>query len=384
MVPTMIAMMLDHPEFRPERLASLRDLVYGASPMPAALLERLLTTLPDLNLWQGYGMTECSVGADVAHRRRPPPGRRDPALGRSAGRSASSVAIRDAEGDLVARRARTVRCAHGRQLHARVLEPPEQTGRRVPRRLVPHRRRRPPRRTTATCYLVDRVKDMIVTGGENVYSIEVENAISTHPAVAAGRRDRHPPRPCGVSRCTRSSCCDRAHRRTEDEIKDHARESIAGYKVPKSVEFRTEPLPLSGALKPLKRELRPTGNTRSAERRIGPMRDQSPPGRGQPAADQRVVPPYVEAVSLIEGLEQLPPVDVVSVEPRGRHDGRDAPHGGRRRSGPGPLPRHALHRDDVSALLLCASPTQQVRARTIHSRRPSRSAKQSSPRSTTT
>ena len=43
---------------------------------------------------------------------------------------------------------------------------------------------------------------------------------------------------------------------TEDEIKDHARASIAGYKVPKSVEFRTEPLPLSGALKPLKRELR--------------------------------------------------------------------------------------------------------------------------------
>jgi long-chain acyl-CoA synthetase len=43
---------------------------------------------------------------------------------------------------------------------------------------------------------------------------------------------------------------------TEDEIKDHARTTIAGYKVPKSVEFRTEPIPLSGALKPLKLELR--------------------------------------------------------------------------------------------------------------------------------
>ena len=43
---------------------------------------------------------------------------------------------------------------------------------------------------------------------------------------------------------------------TEDDIRDHARETIAGYKVPKSVEFRAEPIPLSGALKPLKRELR--------------------------------------------------------------------------------------------------------------------------------
>ena len=43
---------------------------------------------------------------------------------------------------------------------------------------------------------------------------------------------------------------------TVDQIKEHARGSIAGYKVPKSVEFRTEPIPLSGALKPLKRELR--------------------------------------------------------------------------------------------------------------------------------
>ena len=38
----------------------MRDLVYGASPMPAALLDRLKGTFPDVNLWQGYGMTECS------------------------------------------------------------------------------------------------------------------------------------------------------------------------------------------------------------------------------------------------------------------------------------------------------------------------------------
>jgi long-chain acyl-CoA synthetase len=46
------------------------------------------------------------------------------------------------------------------------------------------------------------------------------------------------------------------HEATDDELQEHARKTIAGYKVPKSIEFRTEPIPLSGALKPLKRELR--------------------------------------------------------------------------------------------------------------------------------
>jgi len=103
-------------------------------------------------------------------------------------------------------------------------------------------------------FLVDRVKDMIVTGGENVYSTEVEHAIADHPAVLqvavigipanSGRsraRDRRPAR-----RMTA----------TADEIIAHARQSIAGYKAPKGVEFRAEPLPLSGAMKVLKKDLR--------------------------------------------------------------------------------------------------------------------------------
>ena len=104
-------------------------------------------------------------------------------------------------------------------------------------------------------YVVDRVKDMIVTGGENVYSVEVENAISTHPAVAQ----------VAVIGIPHDTLVEQVHAivvvhpgatATEDEIKAHARQTIGGYKVPKSVEFRSEPLPLSGALKPLKRELR--------------------------------------------------------------------------------------------------------------------------------
>jgi len=61
MVPTMIGMMFAHESYRPERLATMRQLAYGASPMPDAILDRLLSELPDLELIQGYGMTECSA-----------------------------------------------------------------------------------------------------------------------------------------------------------------------------------------------------------------------------------------------------------------------------------------------------------------------------------
>ena len=104
-------------------------------------------------------------------------------------------------------------------------------------------------------FLVDRVKDMIVTGGENVYSAEVENAISLHDAVAQ----------VAVIGIPHDTWGEQVHaivvltpgaEATAEELQEFCRDKIAGYKVPKSVEFRTEPLPLSGALKILKRELR--------------------------------------------------------------------------------------------------------------------------------
>jgi long-chain acyl-CoA synthetase len=94
-----------------------------------------------------------------------------------------------------------------------------------------------------------------VTGGENVYSIEVERAIDSHPAVAQVAVIGIPHDIWGEQVHAIVVLHPGAHA-TEDEIKTYARRSIAGYKVPKSVEFRAEPLPLSGSLKPVKVELR--------------------------------------------------------------------------------------------------------------------------------
>ena len=103
-------------------------------------------------------------------------------------------------------------------------------------------------------FIVDRVKDMIVTGGENVYSVEVEKAIALHPAVAA----------CAVIGVPDEKFGERVHAvvvlqpgasLTEAELTDFCRDQIANYKLPRSVEV-VEELPVSGAGKILKRELR--------------------------------------------------------------------------------------------------------------------------------
>ena len=253
MVPTMIAMVLNHADFRPGRLESLRDLVYGASPMPAALLERIMTTFPEMNLSQGYGMTECSsiltflTAAD--HRRGGP-------ILRSAGRPmiGVSISVRRKDDTVAAPGENGEICARGGNFMREYWKQPELT--ETAFRGGWYRTGDAGHLDAAGyLYLVDRVKDMIVTGGENVYSIEVENAISTHPAVEQVAVIGIP-HPVWGEQVHAIIVLRPGLAATEDEIKEHARASIAGYKVPKSVEFRTESLPLSGALKPLKLELR--------------------------------------------------------------------------------------------------------------------------------
>jgi long-chain acyl-CoA synthetase len=253
MVPTMIALVLNHPQFEAKQLGSLRDLVYGAAPMPAALLARVMELLPDVNLWQGYGMTECSsiltMLSDADHRRGGD-------ILRSAGRPTIGInlSVRDDDDKVVPTGMNGEICARGGNFMREYWKRAEMTetafrGGWYHTGDVGHVD------SEGYLYLVDRLNDMIVSGGENVYSIEVENAISTHPSVDQ----------VAVIGIPHALWGEQVHAivvlrpgmaATGEEITDHARTTIAGYKVPKSVEFRTEPIPLSGALKPLKRELK--------------------------------------------------------------------------------------------------------------------------------
>jgi long-chain acyl-CoA synthetase len=104
-------------------------------------------------------------------------------------------------------------------------------------------------------YVVDRMKDMIISGGENVYSAEVENAIHQHPAVKECAVIGIPHEKWG-EQVHAIICLEDGQSLDEAALIAHCRALIANYKCPRSVEFRSETLPISGAGKILKAELR--------------------------------------------------------------------------------------------------------------------------------
>ncbi len=253
MVPTMVGMLLNHEAFQPDRMTSLRKLTYGASPMPAALLDRLLAAFPELDIYQGYGMTEASAVLTVL-------GPEEHRVGgerlRSAGKELRGVvlSIQNAEGKIVGPRETGEVCARAGNFMREYWKRPDATAEAF-RDGWYHTGDAGFLDEQGYLFLVDRVKDMIVTGGENVYSVEVENAIASHPDVAQVAVIGIPDEVWGEAVHAIVVPHDGKHP-TAEQIIAHARVSIAGYKVPKSVEIRTEPLPLSGALKVLKRDLR--------------------------------------------------------------------------------------------------------------------------------
>jgi len=253
MVPTMIGMVLAHPDFTPDRLSGFSDLVYGASPMPQALLETLLGLYPDTNIWQGYGMTESS---SVITMLGPEEHRIGGKYLRSAGRPLVGVelSIQDALGRPLPVGETGEVCARAGNYMVEYWRQPEATA-DVFRDGWYHTGDAGYLDEDGYLYLVDRVKDMIVTGAENVYSAEVENAVGSHPAVLQVAVIGIPSDEWGEA-VHAVVVLREGHEASEAELIAHTREWIAGYKVPKTVEFRTDPLPLSGAMKVLKRELR--------------------------------------------------------------------------------------------------------------------------------
>lgn len=252
MVPTMIGMLLNHPEFTPDAFRHLRTLVYGASPMPLALLERLRNIAPDLELLQGYGMTESSSMLSVLTHRD----HEEEELLSSVGRPLPGVivSIQDEEGNELPPGSTGEVCARAGNMMIEYWNQTEATEEAF-RNGWYHTGDAGYVNDRGYLFLVDRVKDMIISGGENIYSIEVENAIASHDAVAQVAVIGIPDDVWGEA-VHAVVVLHPDQSISGDEIIAHARQSVAGFKVPKSVSFRTEPLPLSGALKVLKRDLR--------------------------------------------------------------------------------------------------------------------------------
>lgn len=255
LVPTMIQMVLDHPEFSRFDLTSLKFMVYGASPIAETLLDRLSAAFPQLALMQGYGMTELSGCVSYL-----PPyyhmaeGRTRGKL-RSAGRAAPLAEIRivGPDGSELPRGTVGEIAARGMSAMMGYWNRPTDNASTLRDGWV-HSGDGAYMDEEGFIFIVDRMKDMVVSGGENVYSAEVENAILKHPAIAS----------CAVIGIPSEKWGESVHAvvvlRPGQEVSEadliaHCKTLIAGYKCPRSVEVRTE-LPLSGAGKIQKNKLR--------------------------------------------------------------------------------------------------------------------------------
>jgi acyl-CoA synthetase (AMP-forming)/AMP-acid ligase II len=251
LVPTMIQLLVDFPDAGRFEASSLTRLIYGGSPIPGAVLARARKMFPATGFVQAYGMTELAPVATLLL----PEEHDRPELVGSAGRAAPHSQMRIVDGDdrEVPRGQAGEIVVRGDHVMRGYWQRPDDTAAAVRDgwmhtgdvgRMDEH----------GYVFVVDRLKDMIITGGENVFSVEVENVLARHPAVAA----------VAVIGLPDDRWGERVHALvvtaaeaevTDVELRDFGRQSLAEYKIPRGVEFVTA-LPVSAAGKVLKRELR--------------------------------------------------------------------------------------------------------------------------------
>jgi long-chain acyl-CoA synthetase len=269
LVPTMINMLANHPSLDQFDLTAWRLLGYGASPMPAELQRLAMAKLP-CGFMQLYGMTEASplltICSSEDHRKA--------AAGidgyverlRSAGAPVPGVEteVRREDGTICQPGEAGEIFARGPNIMLGYWNRPEETAHALVDGWY---------RTGDVAYaddhgylyIVDRAKDMIISGGENIYTTEVENAIYAHPGVLEAAVFGIPDERWGETVHAEVVPKPGAVLQSEELI-EHVRTLIAGYKVPRSITIRAEALPKSGAGKILKKDLRAPfweGRTRS-------------------------------------------------------------------------------------------------------------------------
>jgi long-chain acyl-CoA synthetase len=251
-VPTMIAAMLEVQSADPRDVGSLRTIAHGGSPIALELVRRTAQLFPDAELVHLYGATETApLVTGLNHEEQLIDGPR----GKSCGQPVLGVELRIEGGgdgeDQPAGEAGEV-LARGANVMLGYWNKPEQTAAALVDGWY-HTGDVGYLDDEGYLYLVERAKDMIVSGGENVYCTEVEDALYAHPMVLEATVFGIPDERWGEA--VHAVVVPRGEV-TEIEIIEHCRTLIGGYKVPKSVSFRDEPLPVSGPGKVLKRELR--------------------------------------------------------------------------------------------------------------------------------
>jgi long-chain acyl-CoA synthetase len=256
LVPTMVTMLLNHPDFHNYDLTSLKTCIYGGSPMPETLIKEAMMRLPSWRFYQIYGMTEtCGYATMLRWRdhyidgphaaRLRAAGQPVPGMSVRIMRPDGSFASEDELGEIVMR---------GDSLMSGYLNNREATDAVLIDGWM-HSGDAGTIDGDGFLFVIDRIKDMVVTGGENVYSVEVERALFAHPAVREAAVIGIPSERWGEAVHGVVVLRDGAEV-TAEELMMHCRNLIGGYKVPRSIEFRDEPLPVTPVGKVRKNVLR--------------------------------------------------------------------------------------------------------------------------------
>jgi long-chain acyl-CoA synthetase len=256
LVPTMINFLLQVPGIESFDLSSLRQITYGASPIAPDLLRRAMRVF-NCSFAQGYGLTEASplltvlnaedhiVTDQAGERRLASCGKPVPGVAVRVVKEDGSDAGPGEVGEIIAR---------GPNIMAGYWKRPEDTALTVQDGWL-HTGDLATVDEEGYLYLVDRKKDMIVTGGENVYSTEVEAALYEHPSIKEAAvipvQDADWGEAVHACIALRDGCA-----LGEQEVIEFCRERLASYKLPRSIEFIEGELPKGGTGKILKKELR--------------------------------------------------------------------------------------------------------------------------------
>ncbi|GAB3761986.1 fatty-acid--CoA ligase FadD8 [Ramlibacter monticola] len=252
LVPTMIYKLLDHPRCATADFSSLKMLSYGASPMTPARIREAIARLGPV-LFQSYGQTECP--SNILHLTSEDHCRTDVDTLASAGMPypGVTVALLDENDQPVGTGEVGEICVRSPLVMDGYWKQPEQTAQALRNGWL-HTGDMARRDAHGYYYLVDRRKDMIISGGFNVYPKEVEDVIAHHPAIAAVAVIGVPDEKWGEA--VKAIAVKRSAASVDaEELRDLVRRAKGSVCTPKTVEF-VDALPLTALGKPDKKALR--------------------------------------------------------------------------------------------------------------------------------
>jgi long-chain acyl-CoA synthetase len=266
-VPTMLIRLLSDPAFSAARLGSLRVVLFGSASMAAEWVERAVRAFPPRTaFYQGYGLTETAPNCALLEAellRAALLERKRPELVASVGRPLTGISVRilgPRDEPCAAGEAGEV-LIRGPNIMKGYLNRPEETASALEGGWL-HTGDLGMLDAEGFLYILDRIKDMIITGGENVYSAEVETALASHPAILDNAVFGIPDEIFGEAVAAAIVPVPGAKLDTA-EVLAHCRKRIAGYKVPRALYFVDE-LPRTPIGKVAKTVLRDSYRARRA------------------------------------------------------------------------------------------------------------------------